>query len=221
MQTITRRPAPALTSAASELPTPTVAAPEKGGRRRTALALVGTVVLVVGAFATMVWLTSDPERRALVEALVQSPVGLVVLFGLAALSTATLILPAPGLALTAIAGAAGDPIVVGVVAGLGQAVGELTGYAAGRSGRSMLPQTAMTVRLEDWLRRRGMIVIFVLSAVPNPVFDLAGIAAGVVGMPVSRYLSAAAAGKIMKNIVVAGGASTIGGVIAVVASIAR
>jgi uncharacterized membrane protein YdjX (TVP38/TMEM64 family) len=178
--------------------------------------ILATVMLVVGAFATMVWLTSDPERRTLVEGLVRSPVGLVVLFGLAALSTATLILPAPGLALTAVAGAAGDPILVGIVAGLGQAVGELTGYAAGRSGRSLLPDTAARARLEDWLRRRATLVIFVLALVPNPVFDLAGIAAGAVGIPVLRYLVAAAGGKVLKNIIVAFGASAFGGALAVV-----
>jgi uncharacterized membrane protein YdjX (TVP38/TMEM64 family) len=183
------------------------------------VAVLGTLALVVAAFAIMVWLTSDPERRVLVEGLVQSPAGLIVLFGLAALSTATLILPAPGLALTAVAGAAGDPIVVGIVAGLGQAVGELTGYAAGRSGRSLLPDGAAAARLEAWLRRRGMIVIFVLALVPNPVFDLAGIAAGAVGIPARRYLAAAAGGKILKNVIVAGGASAIGGLVGLTGSL--
>jgi uncharacterized membrane protein YdjX (TVP38/TMEM64 family) len=46
--------------------------------------------------------------------------------------------------------------------------------------------------------------------VPNPLFDLAGIAAGVLRMPVFGYLAAAAGGKVIKNIVVAGGASRIG-----------
>jgi uncharacterized membrane protein YdjX (TVP38/TMEM64 family) len=187
------------------------AAPRRGGR--PGLAVVGTLALVVLAFGVMVWLTSDPVRREAVEELVKSPIGLLVLFGLAALSTATLILPAPGLALTAIAGAAGDPIVVGIVAGLGQAVGELTGFAAGWSGRSLLPDNVASRRLSEWLGRRGMLVIFVLALIPNPVFDVAGIAAGVLRMPVLRYLGAAAAGKVIKNIVVASGASTIGGLV--------
>jgi len=172
--------------------------------------LLGTLVLVVAAFGILVWLTSDPGRREAVEGLIKSPIGLLVLFGLAALSSATLILPAPGLALTAIAGSAGDPITVGIVAGLGQAVGELTGYAAGWSGRSLLPDNPTTTRLSGLLQRRGLIVIFVLALIPNPLFDLAGIAAGVLRMPVLGYLAAAAGGKVIKNILVAGGASTIG-----------
>src|SRR5215208_5391647 len=111
--------------------TPDPGRPKAAGRARI-VPILGTLVLVFAAFGTMIWLTSDPGRLGAVEALVQSPAGLIVLFALAALSTATLILPAPGLALTAIAGAAGDPILVGTVMGLGQAVGELTGYFAGR-----------------------------------------------------------------------------------------
>jgi uncharacterized membrane protein YdjX (TVP38/TMEM64 family) len=192
----------------------TIVVTAPGGNGRRLLALGGMALLVTGAFVLMVWLTADAGRREIVEGLVRSPVGLLVLFGLAALSTATLILPAPGLALTAIAGAAGDPIVVGVVAGFGQAVGELTGYLAGWSGRSFLPDNPASRRLTEWLGRRGAIVIFLLAATPNPVFDLAGIAAGALRMPVLRYLAAAAAGKVVKNIVIAAGGSTIAGLLA-------
>jgi uncharacterized membrane protein YdjX (TVP38/TMEM64 family) len=185
---------------------------KQGGGRH--LTIVATVALVIVAFGAMLWLTSDPARRQVVEQLVQSPIGLLVLFGLAALSTATLILPAPGLALTAVAGASGEPLLVGVVAGLGQALGELTGYAAGRGGRSLLPDNPATRNVEGWLASRGVAAIFVLALVPNPLFDVAGIAAGVLRMPVRRYLAAAAAGKVIKNVIVAGGASTLAGLAA-------
>jgi uncharacterized membrane protein YdjX (TVP38/TMEM64 family) len=189
---------------------------KEGPKSGAKVGIVATLVLVVVAFALMVWLTSDPGRRAAVEDLVQSPMGLAVLFGLAVLSSATLILPAPGLALTAVAGSAGDPILVGIVAGLGQAVGELTGYAAGRNGRSFLPDSPAATRIAGWLARWGMALIFVLALIPNPVFDVAGIAAGALKMPVLRYLGAAAAGKILKNIVVAGGAASLGGLLGAV-----
>ncbi|HYN68630.1 MAG TPA: hypothetical protein VEX41_00275, partial [Candidatus Eisenbacteria bacterium] len=44
--------------------------------------------------------------------------------------------------------------------------------------------------------------------------DLTGIAAGVLRMPVLGYLAAAAGGKMIKNILIAGGASTIGDLLA-------
>jgi uncharacterized membrane protein YdjX (TVP38/TMEM64 family) len=184
------------------------------GPRGSPVAVVSVVSLVIAAFGVMVWLTADPGRLTMITELVRSPAGLIVLFGLSALSTATLILPAPGLALTAIAGAAADPLLVGIVAGLGQAVGELTGFAAGRSGRSLLSGHARDSRLSGWLRQRGMFVIFVLALIPNPLFDVAGIAAGAVRMPVLRYLAAAASGKVIKNVIVAAGGSTVGGLAA-------
>ncbi len=57
-------------------------------------------------------------------------------------------------------------------------------------------------------------MIFVLALVPNPLFDIAGIAAGALRVPVIGYLAAAAGGKVIKNIIVAGGAATIGDVLA-------
>ncbi len=178
--------------------------------RRPWAVLLGTIAIVVVAVGLLGWLTTDPGARSSLEAALRSPVGLAVLFGLAALSSATLILPAPALALTALAGAAGNPLVVGVVAGLGQAVGELTGYLAGRSGKALLPATPQATRLGELVRRHGAIVIFVLAVIPNPLFDLAGIAAGAAGMPIPRYLAAAAAGKVLKNVIVAVGAGSIG-----------
>jgi len=168
------------------------------------------VAVAAGAFGAMAWLAADAGAREVVSNLVRSPFGLAVLFGLAALSSATLILPAPGLALTALAATTADPLIVGIVAGAGQAVGELTGYAAGASGRSLLPDTPTIDRLRTRMTRRGAPVIFILALIPNPVFDIAGVIAGALHMPVSRYLAAAAAGKIIKNIAVAGGAATLG-----------
>ena len=209
---VTVRPVEAALAPVEATPAPVAGGPTRRGRH--AIVVAGTLLLVAAAFAVMVWLTSDPERRAIVESLVRSPIGLLVLFGLAALSTATLILPAPGLALTALAGSAGDPLLVGIVAGLGQAVGELTGYAAGWSGQSLLPDNDASRKLSGWLNRRGMLVIFVLAIIPNPIFDLAGIAAGALRMPLVRYLGAAAAGKVIKNTIVALGASSFAGLVA-------
>jgi len=61
-------------------------------------------------------------------------------------------------------------------------------------------------------------VIFALAVVPNPAFDLVGIAAGALRMPVLSYLAAAATGKVIKNVAIAGGASLIGGLIAAIAT---
>ena len=57
------------------------------------------------------------------------------LFVFSLVSNATVVLPAPSFAAVFAVGGALNPIVIGVVAGLGAALGEMTGYLAGVGGR--------------------------------------------------------------------------------------
>lgn len=166
-----------------------------------------TVVILIVAFAATLVILFDPERRAQLETLLSSPGGLIVLCFLSALSNATLILPVPGIALTALAGTIGNPLVVGIVAGAGQALGEMTGYLAGYSGQSLIDESPRYARLAVWMRQYGVITIFIMALIPNPIFDIAGIAAGALRMPWWLYLMSAGAGKIVKNVILAYGAS--------------
>jgi len=45
--------------------------------------------------------------------------------------------------------------------------------------------------------------LLVLSAIPNPLFDLAGMAAGMLRYPVSKFLLACWIGKTFKALVIA------------------
>jgi membrane protein YqaA with SNARE-associated domain len=119
------------------------------------------------------------------------------------LSSATIILPAPSLALVFAMGSALPWLPVGLAAGAGEALGELTGYAAGFGGRAVIEDQKLYKRLESWMQQRGGITIFALSIVPNPLFDLAGIAAGTIGYPLWRFLLITWVGKTIKTSVVA------------------
>ncbi|MGD8623724.1 MAG: VTT domain-containing protein [Anaerolineae bacterium] len=119
------------------------------------------------------------------------------------LSSATIILPAPSLALVFAMGSALPPMLVGLAAGTGEALGELTGYAAGFGGRAVIEDQKMYRRLEKWMLRRGGITILVLSIIPNPFFDLAGIAAGTLRYPLWRFVLICWLGKTIKTTLVA------------------
>jgi uncharacterized membrane protein YdjX (TVP38/TMEM64 family) len=119
------------------------------------------------------------------------------------LSSATVILPVPGLALVFAAGASFNPVIVGVAAGLGAGLGEITGYLVGYGGRGTVENRERYLRVRRWMERYGLWVIFGMSAVPNPVFDIAGITAGVMRIPVWQFLLAACAGNIVKATAVA------------------
>ncbi|MEM2948481.1 MAG: VTT domain-containing protein [Candidatus Anstonellales archaeon] len=126
-------------------------------------------------------------------------------FFVALVSSATVILPAPGWAIVAGMASFLNPFILGVCAGIGSAFGELTGYMIGYGGREVVDSKKLPEykRQKEWLRNADVIVLFVLAALPNPIFDVAGIAAGALKIPVWRFLLAVGAGKILKFIAVA------------------
>ncbi len=130
-------------------------------------------------------------------------VGYSGIFLVSLLGNATIILPAPSLVLVFSMGSALPPVLVGLVSGVGEALGELTGYATGFGGRAIIENEKRYRRLVRWMERRGGITVFVLSVIPNPVFDLAGIAAGTLRYPLWRFLLFCWLGKTIKTMLVA------------------
>ena len=129
--------------------------------------------------------------------------GYVGAFVIILIASATIILPAPGIVVIIAMSAALDPILLGIVAGVGSAIGELTGYAAGRGGRALIPaeRTRQVEQLTQLTQRYGVLVLGVLAALPFPLFDFAGIVAGALRMRVVRFLLAVAVGKSIKYII--------------------
>jgi len=167
------------------------------------LKAIAGILAVVAIAVVAAWMLGDPERLRAMELFMQSPMGLIGLFGLSVLSSATLLLPVPGIALTALAATVANPLAVGLVAGLGQTVGELTGYLAGASGGALAGERVTSSGMARWMRRRGAITLFVLGFVPNPAFDVAGILAGAMRLPVATFLLAAGSGKVLRNLLIA------------------
>jgi len=101
---------------------------------------------------------------------------------------ATLILPTGNILILSVLGAVlPSAVMVGLVGGAGAAIGEITGYMAGYSGRGIAQRSKMYNRVERWMRRWGSLTIFIMSVVPF-IFDLAGIAAGVLRFPFWKFL---------------------------------
>jgi membrane protein DedA with SNARE-associated domain len=139
-------------------------------------------------------------------------------FFIAMAGSATIVLPTPST--VAIFGGAvvlhpvlgvPAPIMVGLVAGLGDAIGEFSGYGIGYAGTDILRQRRIYRTFERWMRRNGVLTIFLLSTFPNPLFDLVGAAAGGARMSPLRFFLSTLAGKIVKDIFLAyGGTFSIG-----------
>lgn len=117
-------------------------------------------------------------------------------------SNATLVLPAPGVFVVFALGGSLNPLLVGLVAGLGATLGEMSGYITGFSGLAVLEHTAIAQRIENWMQRNGTLTILLLSAFPNPFFDVGGVLAGASRMPLYRFLGAAIIGKTFQALVI-------------------
>jgi uncharacterized membrane protein YdjX (TVP38/TMEM64 family) len=120
------------------------------------------------------------------------------IFLIALLANATILLPAPGAAIVAAVGAVFNPIGVGIAAGSGGAIGELSGYLAGFSGQAVIERTEVYAKIKPWVDKYGGWAILVLSAIPNPLFDIAGIAAGIAKMRFWTFLFFVWIGQLIK-----------------------
>ena len=125
------------------------------------------------------------------------------IFIVSILSNATLILPLPGVIFTSAMGAVFNPFWVAIAAGIGAALGETTGYLAGFSGQIVVDRKDWYETLTQWMRKYGNLTILVMAFVPNPLFDLAGMAAGMLKLPFYRFLFWCSIGKIIKMLIFA------------------
>lgn len=119
------------------------------------------------------------------------------------IGSATVIIPVPGLlaACTAAAPSVGlNLIVLGLVGAAGSTLGETTGYLAGYGGQSFAQRSRYYSRIQGWVMRRGSLALFILAALPTPLFDIAGIASGSLGYPLRRFLFWVMLGKAIKFI---------------------
>jgi membrane protein YqaA with SNARE-associated domain len=158
------------------------------------LALVSVIALIAALF-----IFRDQVKKL-------EDYGYIGIFLISIAANATIIIPLPGVAFTTAMGAIFNPIGVAVAAGLGAAIGELTGYMAGFSGQGVAERTTLYDRLTTWMKAHQNLaygVILLLAFIPNPLFDLAGMASGALKLPLWKFLIACAIGKILKMLMFA------------------
>jgi membrane protein YqaA with SNARE-associated domain len=129
--------------------------------------------------------------------------GYLGVFVLTLLASASILIPSPALAAALLAGSTLNPWLVGLLSGVAAGVGESTGYLAGYGGSSLAVNSRFYPRIEGWVRKWGALTIFCLAALPSPLIDLAGIAAGTLRLPFRVYLVACVLGKVLRFTAVA------------------
>jgi membrane protein YqaA with SNARE-associated domain len=174
----------------SELPTAEAGTPataQPAPKRRNWIGHIAALLAAVGITLGLILLRDQIKHLPVV--------GYPAVFLISLIGNATIILPTPSMAVVLGVAGALNPIAVGIVAGLGSALGEMTGYLAGVGGRVAVEDRDLYNRIERWMRQHGLLAIFVLGLIPNPAFDVGGMIAGALKMPFWQFLLAAWAGK--------------------------
>ena len=147
---------------------------------RTAILRIFAVLAVIGISVTIFSIRDRADQFA--------QYGYPGIFLIALMANATVFLPAPGVAVVFAMGSVFHPIGVALAAGTGGAVGELSGYLAGFGGQAIVEKAAAYARVQPWVQKWGVWAVLVLAAIPNPFFDLAGVAAGTLKISVWKFL---------------------------------
>jgi len=160
--------------------------------RQKLIAVIGLLLaIVVGSYLA----GAQASAAAMVN------LGYPGVFLISLMAGGSMVFPVPSQAAIVAAGAMLNPFLVGLCAGLGNATGEFTGYLAGCGGREVLGGAREGRRwrqVEDWLSQHGFLGLVLFAAIPNPIFDIAGVLAGSLGYSPRRFWLACAIGNTIK-----------------------
>lgn len=192
-------------------------APKTRRGRIVAYSLLALLILVPSAALLTVTVVIDRrETEAWFEALGYPGIFLSNLLG-----TGTVFLPVPGLlavgqALIISGGDILNPLAVGLVGGFGMGLGESTAYLTGLAGseivgetqakgpRWLQPALEWVIRTVDRLMERYWLpTLFILSVVPDPVFEFAGISAGASRIGFWRFMAVVGTGNCIRGLLLA------------------
>jgi len=167
---------------------------------------VAFAVTIIGIIVTLVMAVAVVYFWEVVQAL--RGYGYLGAFLISILGGATIIIPVPMLAVVFALGGVLLPYWVGIAAGLGETIGALIIYITGHGAGTALYRSngkiqAAYSRLMGFMERKGSLTLFILSAVLNPFFYPAALAAGALRFGIRRYFFICWAGKTVKGLTVA------------------
>ncbi len=134
-----------------------------------------------------------------------SKYGYVGVFIISFLAGITVLVPVPSVFIVFTLGAVLNPVLVGLVAGVAEATGSmgvyLTGLSSARAFHAL--DHAVMAKFRAWIKSRGALSVFAMSAIFNPLFYPFTAIAGMMHFGWWRFFLLCLAGKSLKNILVA------------------
>ncbi len=172
--------------------------PAQGESRKTHIIQIVVLLVTLGLTAFIILNYQSIERHTHIF----RDYGYLSAFLIALVSSGSIVVPVPGVFLLAALGSVHvlNPLLLGLVASVGSTLGELTGYGLGFGGRIAVEKIPKYDLVVGWMTRWGSATIFILSLIPNPVFDVAGIAAGALKFSLWKFMIWGFLGRIPKTI---------------------
>ena len=170
----------------------------KTASRKTEYVIGGVAIALTVALCVAVVFYWDYIVRA-------QQYGYLGAFAISILAGGTVFVPIPGVLVVFTLGSVLNPAIVGVVSGLGEAVGSIGIYFSGYGGRRAAQSLGdkSFARFRDWIRRRGSLAVFAMSAILNPLFYPFTAIAGMLRFGVVKFFFVCWGGKTVKNMVIA------------------
>lgn len=131
--------------------------------------------------------------------------GYLGVFIIGFIGTVSIVLPTPAFLAIFVAGSVLNPWLVGIVSGLGMAIGELTGYGFGIVGKKVIEKKhkKWLKKAKGWFEGHGAFwVIILFSATPLPD-DVVGFLSGMIKYDIKKFFVATFIGKTAMNIALA------------------
>lgn len=150
-------------------------------------------VMIIAAFSIAAFAISGFVKE-------HTPVTCLGVFLVCFIANSAILLPAPSALVVIQYSMTLDPVAVAISGALGAALGEMVGFMAGECGHYCVNGKIIR-KIEEHMPRHPYLFIFAFSALPLPLFDVAGVMAGAIGLNKYKFYIACFAGKLLKMLV--------------------
>lgn len=152
-------------------------------------------IVVMSGFVSMLLGLVIVVRSDLVFSL-----GLLGLWGYSLIGPATILVPSFAVQF--------GLVPVALVAAWGMAINDSIGWVVGKNADIFVRRPWYVIKAEGWLRRYGIIGLFLFSIIPFP-YDFIAVAAGYVEIPFGRYITTIFLARLVRFVLLGSGALVI------------
>ncbi len=179
--------------------------PTKGSLGRAVLFLIVILILAVGLSVLIGYFIPSEEEFKSEFIPKYGDYAYPAIFIITLVSSFSIVFPVPGTVLWVllVKHLELNYVLAALLASLGGALGEVTGYYLGYVGRAVIaPQQLEKYQMaERWMGRYGGWAVFLFAFFPFLIFDFVGIAAGAFKYPLRKFLLLTLVGRFPRSLI--------------------